>query len=229
LNSSNIAIIIPVFNEEPHIVQEVLDTIPIPYKVYLVDDGSVISLSGLKHPSMVSLRLEENKGQGYALSYGIKKAVEDGNDFFCTMDADGQHLFTDLERLLEPVMKGDTDVVIGSRFKGGSDVPFFKKIMLKMGTKLHYLLFGIQTSDTHNGLRAFNRNSAKLFNFSIHRMGHASEILDIIVKNKLRFKEMAVSVTYSKYAKRKGQKNYQGFAILWQLVKYKLGVYKNAD
>lgn len=217
------------FNEDPIVVQSVLDTITGPFKVYLVDDGSVIPLSGCNHPSMVRLRLEENKGQGYALSYGIKKALEDGNDFFCTMDADGQHLFTDLERLLEPVVKEEADVVIGSRFKGGSDVPFFKKIMLKMGTKLHYLLFGIQTSDTHNGLRAFNRKAAGFFNFSIHRMGHASEILDIIVKNKLRFKEVAVSVTYSKYAKRKGQKNYHGFAILWQLVKYKLGMYKNAD
>lgn len=214
------------FNEDSLVVQEVLDSISCAVTVYVVDDGSDVPMSGLKHSSMVHLRLSENMGQGYALSYGIKKALEDGCEYFCTMDADGQHLFSDLERLLLPVINDEADVVIGSRFKAENDVPIFKKLMLKMGILLHYLLFRIKTSDTHNGLRAFNKKAAALFNFRIHRMGHASEILDIIVKNKLRFKEVAVSVTYSKYAKRKGQKNYQGFAVLWQLLKYKLGMYK---
>ncbi len=221
-----IGIIVPVFNEKIEVVKSVLNGIPNTYFIYLINDGCDINYSILSNEQIQCFKLEENEGQGAALNYGIVKAIEDKCDYFITMDSDGQHDSNQIQNLLQPVLKSDADIVLGSRFLGKSTIPKIKKILLNGGIWINYLFFGIKLTDAHNGFRCFNLKVAQKIQFKLKRMAHASEILDIIKRNKFICQEVPVTLLYNDYSKAKGQKISNSIFILGQLLYYKLIVKK---
>ncbi|EHQ34400.1 glycosyltransferase family 2 protein [Methanoplanus limicola] len=115
--SSCVCAIIPCLNEELVIGSLILKTLPEVDRVIIVDDGStdrtaeVAELAGAE-----VIRYEENQGKAYALKRGIEAALEKGCTAAVLLDGDGQHHTTDIERVLAPVIAGEADLVIGSRF-----------------------------------------------------------------------------------------------------------------
>jgi hypothetical protein len=77
---------------------------------------------------------------------------------------------------------------------------------------------GVKLTDTHNGLRAFNRRVADTMQITMPDMAHASEILEIIGEQKYRYKEIPVTIEYSEYSLAKGQSIFNavniGFDVL---------------
>jgi hypothetical protein len=74
-----------------------------------------------------------------------------------------------------------------------------------MAIKFSNLTSGIKLTDTHNGLRAFNRKVAETMQITMPDMTHASEILEIIAKQQYRYKEIPVTIEYTDYSRAKGQ------------------------
>jgi len=205
--NDNVAIIIPVYNEA-NVIAGVINDLKKKFKyVVCVDDGSKdgskveISKSGsylVEHPI--------NMGQGAALQTGIEFARGLPVDYFVTFDADGQHRIKDAEAMLKELAKGKYDVILGSRFLGDSiGMKISKKIILKMAIKFSNITSGLKLTDTHNGLRAFNRIFAEGIQITLPDMAHASEILEIIAEKKYRYLEMPVTIEYTKYSMEKGQ------------------------
>ena len=141
-----------------------------------------------------------------------------------TFDADGQHLSSDIQSLLEPLQNNEADICIASRFleKGRHNATKGRKITLKAGRWVNYFFTGLFLSDAHNGLRAMNRIAAKKIRLKENRMAHASEFLIAIKKNKLRYKEIPASVVYSDYSRKKGQSVFSSVRIFFDLVLHKL-------
>ncbi len=198
----------PVYNEAEvigSVISGILETCP---TVVCVNDGStdasaaeIVKAGGylVDHPI--------NMGQGAALQTGIEFARSMPHiQRFVTFDADGQHLVADAVRMLELLEGGDLDIVLGSRFLGETvGASGAKKVLLKAAVKFSNVTSGIQLTDAHNGLRAFNRHVAETMEITAPDMTHASEIIELIGANNYRYQEVPVTIHYTDYSTSKGQ------------------------
>ena len=153
--------VIPAYNEAGcvgEVIQRVRSRYP---RVVVVDDGSGDNTGAVAATAgAVVLRHLINRGQGAALKTGIDYALLRGADIIVTFDSDGQHRLEDVEALVEPVRNGLCDVALGSRFLDSqTQVPFMRRLTLKMGVWFTRLVSRIKVTDTHNGLRAFSRKA----------------------------------------------------------------------
>lgn len=216
-----IAIIIPAFNEEKNIGQVIEEVKKIVPWVIVVDDGSVDRTVQLaKEKNAEVLKHLVNSGQGAALKTGTDWAVSQGAEIIVHFDADGQHLADDIKVLIEPIIKNEADVVLGSRFlKKDAKIPLTKKyLILWPAIIFNWFLTGVKLTDAHNGLRALTREAWQKMNLTQPRMAHNTEILSEIRRNKLRFKEVGVTVLYQEY----GQGFSGGLRIVKDLIKDKI-------
>src|SRR4029079_19417277 len=126
--------------------------------------------------------------QGAALQTGIDYAKMLEADIVVTFDADGQHSAADVKTLVEPLLKNEVDIVLGSRFlTTNTDIPFPRKIVLQVARWVNFLFTGILLTDAHNGLRALGKRGLEKITITENRMAHASEILFEIKKQNLKF------------------------------------------
>ncbi len=206
---SDVAFIIPVYNEET-VVRGVVENVLREYEhVVCVNDCSrddsaaEIAATGaylINHPI--------NMGQGAALQTGVEFARRiPGVDYFVTYDADGQHRLEDVRTMLDTIRESGDDVILGSRFLGAEAVGMsgVKRVVLRLATWFSNVVSGVKLTDTHNGLRVFNRKVAQEMQITMPDMAHASEILEIIAKHKYRYREVPVTIVYTDYSRGKGQ------------------------
>lgn len=206
--NSNVALIIPVYNEGK-VIGDVVKGVLKHYKyVVCVDDGSSDdSKEKIEKTGAYLVNHPINMGQGAALQTGIEFAKLLPVDYFVTFDADGQHRLEDVSKMVEIIEKEKVDFVLGSRFldEKAIGMPKSKEKILKLAIAFSNSTSGVKLTDTHNGLRVFNRKVAENIQITMPDMAHASEILEIISKNKYSYKEIPVVIEYTDYSKAKGQ------------------------
>jgi glycosyltransferase involved in cell wall biosynthesis len=158
-------------------------------------------------------------GQGAALQTGIEFARQLPVDYFVMFDADGQHRISDAQNMVKALKKGDWDMILGSRFLGSAEgIKKSKERILKLAVKFSNFTSGVRLTDTHNGLRAFNRHVAETIKITMPDMSHASEILEIISSQKYRYKEVPVTIDYSEYSMAKGQSVINAVNIVFDML-----------
>lgn len=223
--NSNIFIVIAAFNEGKKILSVVKSLQKEGYdKIVVVDDGSSDqTFDVVSKMNIFALRHKKNRGQGAALRTGICFALKRGADIIVTFDADGQHKASEVKRLVNPIVNKQADVVLGSRFLGKHEkMVLIIRFLLWCGILLHLALYGVWLTDVHNGFRALSRNAAKKIKITQDRMEHASEIIEQIVRKKISFVEVPVTIVYTKYSVGHGQTPWQrvkvGFNLLWKKV-----------
>ena len=217
-------VVVPAYNEAA-VLTDVLDdvarVVP-PKQMIVVDDGSTDETSQIATESgALIVKHLINRGQGAALATGIQAALQCGAEIIVTFDADGQHQADDIQTLVEPILTGQADVVLGTRF--GKDakaeqMPSLRRVLLRAGAVFTWLFSGIRISDPHNGLRALSGQAARQIRIRQDRMSHASEILEQIKFHRLRFVERPVHVRYTAYSIGKGQRNRDAFKIAMKLI-----------
>lgn len=208
-NKPKIYIVIPAYNEENTISGVIKDLKKHNYhNIIVVDDGSTDNtLKIARQAGTLVVRHPINLGQGAALRTGMDLALDLGVDLIVTFDADGQHMARDINKLIKPVISKEVDIALGSRFiDNSSNTPWLKKVLLKIGVILVFLMYGIMLSDTHNGLKAISRQAAQKISIESRGMEHASEIIGKIKVNRIKFKEIPVTIRYSEYSIKKGQR-----------------------
>jgi glycosyltransferase involved in cell wall biosynthesis len=230
-----IAILMPAY-DEPGRLAATLDSVRARagdvggVTVFLVDDGSDPPIDPQSLPSpaddfrVVFARHRVNLGQGAALETARRLALRDhasaaagGFDAYVTMDADGQHRMEDLAALVAAV-KGGADVALGDRFRGDSNVPGARRLLIHAARLFERALTGLRLSDAHNGYRAFSRRALEQVTIRENRMAHATEITRQISRERLSVVEVPVSVRYSGETLAKGQRSLGAFAILRDLL-----------
>lgn len=220
----HIWLVIAAYNEEHSIASVLKELSKAGYKnVVVVDDGSSDDTYRIaKQYSKHAIQHVINRGQGASLKTGIDYALQHDADIIVTFDADGQHRVEDIPAMIEPVRKGEVDVVLGSRFlKQGSNVPFFRKLMLKGGILTVWLFYGIKLTDVHNGFRALSRHAAEQIEITMDKMEHASEILSEIKRHKLKYVEVPVVIRYTEYSRAHGQSSLNAVKIFYKMVVHK--------
>lgn len=223
---NNVFIVVPAYNESDFLRAVVARLSGAGYTIVVVDDGSSKKMeSFLAHlPKVYSLRHKVNLGQGAALQTGIEFALKKGATHLVTFDGDGQHSESDIPALLDPLLEMNADVSLGSRFlkPGSHNASVFRKWILNMGRLVNYVFTGLYLSDAHNGLRAMTADAARKIQLRENRMAHATEFLLSMKKNRLRWKEVPVTITYTDYSRKKGQSVFNSIRIFFDLVLHKL-------
>lgn len=219
-DQDDVWIVVPAFNEAGKLGNTLSELRSRYRNVVVVDDGSTDSTADmvLRH-DVWCLRHIANCGQGAALQTGIDFAFEAGATIIVTFDADGQHLVADIEPLIQAIRAGSADVALGSRFLGRAiGITWTRWAVLKIGVLVTRLISHLPLTDTHNGLRALNREAARRIRITQDRMAHASEIIDAIAQLGLRFVEVPVTVRYTPETFQKGQTSWNCVRIFGEIL-----------
>ncbi len=163
-----VLIIIPAYNEADSIIQVVSHMREqAPWCDYLVvNDGSTDTTRSLCEQEDFSyLDLPINMGIGGAVQAGYIYAYKNNYDIAVQVDGDGQHDVSYLNRLLEPIIEGEADVVIGSRFleKEGFQSTLGRRMGINILSALIWLVTGRHIMDVTSGYRAVNKMFIKIY------------------------------------------------------------------
>lgn len=178
-----------------------------PY-VVCVDDGSTDgSQEKARAAGAVVVQHPINLGQGAALQTGIEFALQDPElECIVTFDADGQHRVDDAMAMAQRVKSGEAEIILGSRFLDDrTKLSPAKRLVLKTAAIQSRLATGMNLTDAHNGLRAFNPRVASNIHLTQNRMAHASELVHQLARLKPKYAEHPVEIIYTDYSKAKGQ------------------------
>ena len=194
-----IAVGLPAFNEEENIGKIIAQLLNKSYAVIVCNDGSSDS-TGIIAEKMGAIMINHKKNLGYGAAIGsiFKKAREDKFDILVTFDSDGQHRISDIEKIIEPIQNKMSDIVIGSRFteNGKADMPKYRKLGIKVITNLVNSQTGKKITDSQSGFRAYNTKVLAQINPSESGMGVSTEILIKADKQKLKIKEIPITILY---------------------------------
>ncbi|MCX6741405.1 MAG: glycosyltransferase family 2 protein [Candidatus Parcubacteria bacterium] len=187
-----IAIVIPAYNEAsvlPKVLDDLLQYFK-PENILVVDDGSTDATSLAAEGKKIKvIQHFLNRGTGAATKTGLVYAFDELKaDLAVTFDADGQHDHNDILGLINPIVQGEADVVLGSRFLNKQSLPLFRRLANYGANFFTWLLFGLWVSDSQSGFKALSRQAWQKIEINGDRFEVCSEIIAEIKRNKLRYK-----------------------------------------
>jgi hypothetical protein len=127
------------------------------------------------------------------------KALEMEADALVLLDSDGQHETHDIPNMLEPILSGEADFTIGSRFidgGGGTDMPAYRRLGIKVITAASNLSSDLDIKDTQSGFRAFSRMALERLRFDSEGMELSLEMLEDAREKQLRVREVPTVIRY---------------------------------
>ncbi len=194
-----IAILVPAYNEADNIGY-VLNLMPsevcgVPTAVLVVDDGSRDGTGDVaaEHGAAVA-RHVTNRGGGAALRTGYRLMVESGAEIVVTLDADGQHLPSEMERLVKPVLDGEVDVAHGSRVLGQADRNHFaRELGIVFFNRLVSAITRTHVTDCSNGYRAVRTTVLPQLVLRQEQF-HTSEFMIEAIKREIPAREVPITV-----------------------------------
>ena len=190
---------IPAFNEEKNIASIITKLSTIADTILVCDDGSTdLTATIAKKIGAVVIKHEKNLGYGAAIRSLFLKAKDLDGDVLVTFDADGQHRIDDIKNVIKPIVNQEADLVIGSRFLDESEkeVPQYRKIGIKVITKITNASIKKQLTDSQSGFRAYSRKIISELNPSETGMGVSTEILIKASSKNFRIVEVPIKIIY---------------------------------
>jgi len=171
--------------------------------VILVDDGSTdATLDVARQLGLEIFVHNRNYGYGANQKTCYAEALRAGADVVVMVHPDYQYDPRLVPRIIEPIVEGDADVVLGSRLKNGSamaqGMPWWKYLANRFLTGLENRVFGLSLSEYHTGYRAFRRDVLETVNFVANSDGFVfdQEIIAQVVAARFKIAEIAVPTRY---------------------------------
>ncbi|MCL2311282.1 MAG: glycosyltransferase family 2 protein, partial [Firmicutes bacterium] len=175
-----VCLVIPTYNHASLLEGVINDGLRYPIPIIIVNDGSTDTTRIVvqKYLSKVTfVDYKKNRGKGYALKQGAKKAIELGYKAIITIDSDGQHFASDIEVLINAALKAPNSIIVGSRGFEHENMP--KKN--KFANRFANFWFCFQTfqkiPDTQSGFRYYPLFCFKKIVWFTHRYNFELEIL----------------------------------------------------
>lgn len=245
-----LSVVVPVFNERRTIEEIIrrIQAVAIEKEILIVDDGStdgtrefladLVRLcdakpevertrEGRPQARVDNIRIffqEKNCGKGAALRRGFKEAR---GQIVVIQDADLEYDPQDFFGLIEPIERGEADVVYGSRFLGGGPhrvLLFWHYVGNKFLTTLSAMVTNLNLSDVWTCYKAFRREVLEPIEIRENRFGFEQEITIKISRNGWRVYEIPISYYGRNYAQGKKITWRDGFRGLWCIVRYGLAI-----
>ena len=232
-----LSIVIPAYNEEKtiHLILDKVRTVSLPSgwdkQVILVNDCSrdrteeaILSYQG-RHPDfpMTYVAHEVNKGKGAALHTGIREA---GGEYVIIQDADLEYEPDEYNLLLQPILKGQADVVFGSRFMGGNPhriLFFWHSIGNRFLTFISNVFTNLNLTDMETCYKLFRADIIKSLTLREHRFGFEPEVTAKVSRVPgVRIYEVGISYYGRTYAEGKKIGWKDGFRAIYCILKYNI-------
>jgi glycosyltransferase involved in cell wall biosynthesis len=175
--------------------------------IQVVDDGSTDKTASIAKESGADIVIsyKPNRRLAYSFKRAVESSLEQGADFMVNIDADGQFDPNDIPRLLSPLLRGEADMTIASRFgeKEAKNIPWIKETLNRFAAEMIGFFLGYKTDDLTCGFRAHSRETMLRLNLINTHFTYTQEtIIDAVGKN-LKLQWVPVTVTY--YADRKAK------------------------
>jgi glycosyltransferase involved in cell wall biosynthesis len=195
-SEDRVAVIIPAFNEEDKI-RFTIEGIRKNLKAdtVVVNDGSTDSTSDeAKEAGAIVLEHPFNLGYGAALQSGVRYALKKGYNYAIQMDADGQHNPLSARALLAPVMKGEVDVAIGTRFaEGDYRAPLVRRLGMVFFSLVTSSITRRRITDSTSGFQALNRKIMEFYASNSYPSDYPdADVIIMLHRKGFRFKEVPV-------------------------------------
>ncbi len=220
--------ILAAYNEEKQISNTIKGLKKQGYSnIIVIDDGSVDNTYyKAKKQGIVVLQHKINRGQGAALRSGTEYALKHNAKYIIHFDADGQHRIEDISAMMQPILKHEVEITLGSRFldkNKKTKMPLKRTLYIKGGLIFTKIMTGLKLTDTHNGFRVMTAKIAKELKITQDDMEHASEILELIARKKIKYKEVAIIVKYNDEIMQNSTNSFRkGIKIILKTILYKV-------
>jgi glycosyltransferase involved in cell wall biosynthesis len=193
-----IVAVIPAYNEERCIGSVALQAQRYAESVIVVDDGSTDATADIAADAgAIVIRHQQNQGKGVALNTGFRAAHRMGAEVVVTLDADGQHRPEELAAVVAPVLNGEADIVVGSRYLADrSNVPPVRILGHRIFNFITNRSSGVSVTDSQSGFRAFSINALKTLYFSSRGFSVESEMQFLARDHALKVTEVPIGIVY---------------------------------
>jgi glycosyltransferase involved in cell wall biosynthesis len=214
--NNKILVMIPAYNEEntiEEVVKGVSELYP-DYHIIVINDGSEdLTEERAKKAGAIVVALPFHAGGTTAVLTGYLVALEYGYDYLVKVDGDGQHRPEDIQRVLQPVITGEADICVGSRYLANKNAVEEDDSIIKFAGRafssaLMTILIKRRITDTTSGLRAWNKKALRILTnvYLNERKLPDDSVLwlveTIIAKKKgLEIREVPIEVKPRKYGK----------------------------
>ncbi|HZB22438.1 MAG TPA: glycosyltransferase family 2 protein [Gaiellaceae bacterium] len=218
--------IVPALNEEGSVgrVLDELRAFDPGLEIVVVDDGSrdrTREIAAERGAHVLALPF--NLGIGGAVQAGFRFAWENGFDLAVRVDGDGQHDARELTRVVEPVLAGDADICVGSRFAAKGDgyrSSRSRRVGIRMLAWIVSALVRQRVTDPTSGFQAVNRHGIRLFAADYPHDYPEVEATVMLFKHRLRLREVPVAMR----ARAAGQSSIGALSAVYYMVKVTLAI-----
>lgn len=198
VSDHRVLVIVPALNEA-ETVGGVIEAVrrSTDWDILVIDDGSVDrTAQRAKESGALVVSHPVNLGVGAALRTGFRVAVDGGYDIAVQVDADGQHDVESVSVILAPVMAGDADLVIGSRFANGYELSRVRALGMRLLSRVVSRRIGQRVSDTTSGFRSFGARAIGKFadDYPSEYLSDTVEALLLAHESGLRILELPVTM-----------------------------------
>jgi len=189
---------IPAYNEEKNIAKIIVELKKTVDQIIVCDDGSTDSTSAIAESlGAIVIKHTKNSGYGMAIRSIFLKGREINAEVLVTIDADGQHKIEDINKIIKPVVDGQADISIGSRFlKEDNNTPGYRKLGVKVITKMTNSSLSEKITDAQSGFRAYNNKVLQSLTPADSGMGISTEILIKASNLGLKIAEVPTEIQY---------------------------------
>jgi glycosyltransferase involved in cell wall biosynthesis len=221
-------IIIPAFNEQDsigNVITEIKKSHP-NFSIVVINDGSSDNTAGVARSTGVSvITMPYNVGIGGAVQTGFKFAFRYDFDYAIQVDADGQHISSEIDKILEPLEDESSDVVIGSRYIGENNyqTPLLRRIGMLIFSAINFLAIRQKVTDNTSGFRSYNRKAIQFLSRTYSDDYPEVEAVMVLGKNGFRIKEIPVKMR----ARQGGHSSITALKSIYYMIKVSLSILVN--
>jgi glycosyltransferase involved in cell wall biosynthesis len=192
--------IVPAFNEQESLPALVSEIRAAGYDVVVVNDASLDNTEQVaRRTGAPVISLSNNLGIGGAVQAGFLYAVRLGYDIVVQVDGDGQHDAQQIPVILAPIIAGEADCVVGSRYHPAKpDVNYrttlLRRIGMRFSTGILHAATGLRIEDTTSGFRALNRDAVRFFSRKYPSDHPEAEALLVLYQAGFRVVEVPITM-----------------------------------
>ena len=201
---ANVCVLVPTYNNEQTLAAVLESLLPYTDQLLVVNDGSTDGTPGIldRFPQIERVSYPVNKGKGYALRTGFKRALELGYDYAITIDSDGQHFAEDLPKFLDKLQDHPHAIIMGARNMDQASVPGKSSFGHKFSNFWFKVETGKKLSDTQSGYRLYPIRQLEKLRFITRKYEFEIEVLVRASWAGVEMTEVPVRVFYAEKEKR---------------------------